>query len=99
MDHSGTAVGRANGISVCGMSGVRIRPLTVLLLVLVVLLVGVGIVYFTRTAADLPSFFPGHAARSTKHHVKHGIAVLGVAVVVLIAAWFTTAPTSGSQKN
>jgi hypothetical protein len=81
------------------MSGVRIRPLTVLLIVLAGVLVAIAIVYFTRTATDLPSFFPGHAARSTKHHVKHGIAVLAVAVVVLIAAWFTTAPTSRAQKD
>jgi amino acid permease len=73
---------------------VRIRPLTVVLLVVAAALFVVGIVYFTRTAADLPAFFPGHAGHSTKHHTKHGIAAIGLAVVVVIAAWFTTAPSS-----
>jgi hypothetical protein len=55
-------------------------------------LVAIGVVYFTKTAADLPGFFPGHAAHSTKHHVKHGIAMITLALLALGAAWFTTAP-------
>jgi hypothetical protein len=74
------------------VSNVRIRPLTIVLLVIAALLVVVSVLYFARTAADLPSFFPGHAAHSSKHHLKHGLAALGLAVVVVIAAWFTTAP-------
>jgi hypothetical protein len=80
------------------VSKVRIRPLTVLLLVIAAALVIVGIMYFTRTAADLPAFFPGHAAHSTKHHTKHGIAAIGLAIVAIIAAWFTTAPSSDTSR-
>ena len=74
------------------MSNFRIRPATVLLLVVAALLIAAGVVYFTKTAQDLPAFFPGHAAHSTKHHVKHGLALMTLAVLALAAAWFTTAP-------
>jgi amino acid permease len=74
------------------MSNFRIRPLTIVLLLLAVVLIAGGVVYFTKTAADLPGFFPGHTAHSTKHHVKHGLALITLAVFALGAAWFTTAP-------
>jgi hypothetical protein len=73
-------------------SNIRIRPLTVVLIGLGVACVIAAIVYFTTSAANLPSFFPGHQARVTRHHTKHGLALLGVAVVLWIAAWFTTSP-------
>ena len=71
-------------------SGFKLRPLTIVLIVVAIALVVVAIVYFTTTATKLPSFFPGHQAGSTRHHTKHGIAVLGLAVLALIGAWFTT---------
>ncbi len=71
-------------------STVKFRPLTGLCLAAAVVLVIIAILYFTQTAAGLPSFFPGHQAGSTRHHVKHGIAIIGLACVALIAAWFTT---------
>jgi hypothetical protein len=71
---------------------IRVRPLTVVLVVVAALLVGVGVIYFTTAAADLPGFMPGYEAHSTHHHVKHGIAMFGLAVIALIGAWFTTAP-------
>ena len=74
------------------MSKVRIRPLTIGLVLLAAVLVAIGVVYFTKTAADLPGVFPGHAAHSTKHHLKHGVAMITLALLVLGAAWFTTAP-------
>ena len=74
------------------MSKLRIRPLTIVLIVVAAIFVVAGIVYFVRPANDLPSFMPGHAAGSTKHHVKHGIAMFAIAAVALIGAWFTTAP-------
>jgi hypothetical protein len=74
------------------MSNVHIRPLTIGLVPLAAVLVAIGIVYFTKTAADLPGFFPGHAAHSTKHHLKHGVAMITLALLALGAAWFTTAP-------
>ncbi len=64
--------------------------MTVVLLAAAVVFVAGGIVYFTKTAADLPSFFPGHKVGSTRHHIKHGLAMIAVAVVALIGAWLTT---------
>jgi hypothetical protein len=74
------------------MSKFRIRPLTILLVLLALILIAGSVVYFTTTAANLPSFFPGHAAHSAKHHVKHGLALIVLALLVLGGAWFTTAP-------
>jgi hypothetical protein len=81
-------------VSSSEVSKIRIRPLTIVLVLLAALLVAGSVVYFTKTAADLPSFFPGHAAHSTKHHVKHGLALVTLALLALGGAWFTTAPSA-----
>jgi hypothetical protein len=57
-----------------------------------VLLVVLAVVYFTTAASSLPSVLPGHQAGSTRHHTKHGIAMLGLAVLAWIGAWFSTSP-------
>jgi hypothetical protein len=75
------------------------KPLVVLCGVLAVVFVVLAVVYFTRTAADLPSFLPGHAAHSTRHHTKHGIAMLGLAVLSAIGAWMLSAPSKGSSST
>jgi hypothetical protein len=74
------------------MSNFHIRPVTVLLILASIVLVAISLLYFTKTATDLPAFFPGHAAHSTKHHVKHGIALVILALLALGAAWFSTNP-------
>jgi H+/Cl- antiporter ClcA len=74
------------------MSNFRIRPITVLLFLVGVLFIVGGIVYFTETAHDLPAFFPGHDVHSTTHHTKHGLTFIILAILALVAAWFTTAP-------
>jgi hypothetical protein len=79
------------------MSKVKIRPVTIGLLILAAVLVIVGIIYITRPAGDLPAFFPGHDAHSTHHHVKHGIAALSLAVLALVGAWVSTSP--GDQPS
>jgi multisubunit Na+/H+ antiporter MnhB subunit len=61
------------------------------LIVGVALLVVAGI-YFADTAESLPSFFPGHQAGSTTHHVKHGIAAGVVALACFVFAWFASGP-------
>jgi hypothetical protein len=68
------------------------RPATWALIALAVVLIIVAVVYFTTTAGNLPSFFPGHQAGSAHKHTKHGLVFLGLAVLALIGAWFTTAP-------
>ena len=67
-----------------------IAPAIVLGLVLIV----IGVVYFVDTASALPSFFPGHQAGSGHHHVKHGIAAFLLGVACLIFAWFQTGPAT-----
>ena len=72
--------------------------MTALLILIAAALVVVGVIYFTSTAGNLPSFFPGHLKGSAHHHTKHGIAAIALAIVALIGAWFTTAPGSGEAK-
>lgn len=52
-------------------------------------LIVVAVVYLTKTAAQLPSFFPGHQAGSTKHHSKHGLAALILGLLCLVGAWMS----------
>jgi hypothetical protein len=74
------------------MSRIQIKPLTIALVVLAGLFVAGGFVYFTTEAKSLPSFFPGHDAHLATKHIKHGLAMITLAIVTLIGAWFTTAP-------
>jgi len=75
-------------------SSVRNTPIVVpvLLGVLGVVLIVVAVVYFTKTASGLPSFFPGHEASKNgihHHHTKHGILALVLGILALIGAWIT----------
>jgi hypothetical protein len=74
------------------MKNIKIRPVTVLLLVVAALFTVAGVIYIADTAAHLPSFFPGHAVHSAKHHYKHGLAAFAVALAALGGAWLTTSP-------
>jgi hypothetical protein len=56
------------------------------------ILIVIAIVYFVEPAKSLPSFFPGHEAGSTHHHVKHGIAALALGLAALAFAWFQSGP-------
>jgi hypothetical protein len=68
------------------------KPLVAVCGVLAAAFVILAVLYFTRTAADLPAFLPGHEANSTKHHIKHGIAMIGLAALSLVGAWMLTGP-------
>jgi hypothetical protein len=59
---------------------------------LAALLIVIAVVYWIEPATSLPSFFPGHEAGSSHHHVKHGIAAFVVGLAALVYAWFTTGP-------
>jgi hypothetical protein len=61
--------------------------------ILGVLALVVAALYFVETASSLPSFFPGHQAGSSHHHVKHGVAALVVALGCFAFAWFQSGPT------
>ena len=74
------------------MTRIQVKPLTIALVVLAALFVAAGVVYFTTDAKSLPSFFPGHDAHLATKHIKHGLAMITLAILSLIGAWFTTAP-------
>ena len=64
----------------------------------VVLLV-IAVLYIAEPASSLPSFFPGHQAGSSHHHVKHGIAALLLGVGALVFAWFQTGESAPAQPT
>jgi uncharacterized membrane-anchored protein YitT (DUF2179 family) len=68
------------------------RLLVILALVVGIVLIVVGIVYFVEPARSLPGFFPGHEAGSSHHHVKHGLAAFLVGLACLVFAWFRSGP-------
>jgi hypothetical protein len=73
------------------------KGLVVLSIVLGVALIAVAIVYWTQPAGSLPSFFPGHEAGSSHHHVKHGIAAFLVGLACFAFAWFNSGPKKAAQ--
>ena len=68
------------------------RLLAILAIVVGIALIAIAIVYWAEPAKSLPSFFPGHQAGSSHHHVKHGIASFFVGLACLVFAWFRTGP-------
>jgi NADH:ubiquinone oxidoreductase subunit 6 (subunit J) len=70
---------------------------TVGLVVLGLLFAVVGVVYLAKTAAQLPSFFPGHQAGSAHHHSKHALVAFALAIVSWAGAWFSTGRRARSQ--
>jgi hypothetical protein len=64
----------------------------------IVLLV-IAIVYWVEPASSLPSFFPGHQAGDSEHHVKHGIAAFVLAIGCFVFAWFQSGPTADRQAG
>ena len=72
------------------------RLLVVVAVVLGIVLIVIGIVYWAEPAKSLPGFFPGQEAGSNHHHVKHGIAAFLLGVACLVFAWFRSGPQRGS---
>lgn len=62
------------------------RFLVVILVVLGVLAIAAGIIYFVEPAKSLPTFFPGHLAHVKGRHTSRGLAGIIVGVVLLIIA-------------
>ena len=67
--------------------------------VLGIVFVVLGIVYWAVPAGSLPSFIPGHEAGSGHHHVKHGIASFLLGVALLIFAWFQTGKRGSAEQS
>ena len=64
-----------------------------------VVLIAIAIVYWVDSADALPSFFPGHEAGSSHHHIKHGLAAFIVGLGAFIFAWFQTGPATGGSAD
>jgi predicted membrane channel-forming protein YqfA (hemolysin III family) len=69
----------------------RLSPISWVLIVVGVVFLALGIIYFAFTAPDLPSFVPGHVdkAAHARHFTKRGIAAIVVAVIAFAAAFLT----------
>jgi hypothetical protein len=61
------------------------------------ILLVIAIIYFAEPARSLPSWFPGHEAGSSHHHVKHGIAALFLGLGALVLAWFQSGPRTRTE--
>jgi len=72
---------------------------TWLLIVLGALFLAAAVVYATRSASQLPSWWLGHdALRHTKHY-KHAAAAVLLALACFAGAWFTTGRRHGAAAN
>ena len=69
-----------------------LRPPVIALLGAGLALIALAVVYFVTPAHALPSLLPGHDATS-RHHVKHGLAMLMLAAGAGAGAWFLSAPS------
>jgi hypothetical protein len=72
----------------------RRSPLLIPSIVLGIVLIVIAVIYFVDTASSLPSFFPGHSAGSSHHHIKHGVLALVLGVGCLLFAWFQSGPAA-----
>jgi uncharacterized membrane-anchored protein YitT (DUF2179 family) len=70
------------------------KVLVTLAVIVGIVLIVVGIVYFVEPAKSLPGFFPGQEDGSTHHHIKHGLAAFLVGLACLAFAWFRSGPKS-----
>ena len=66
-----------------------------ILILLAILSAIVAVIYFTKTAGNLPHFFLGYTKNASYKHDKHGIAFSVLAIVLLIGAWMV----SGRSKD
>jgi len=77
----------------------RDRALVLLALAAAIVLFVIAAIYWVEPAKSLPSFFPGHEAGSTHHHVKHGIAAFIVGLAALAFAWFASGPAGRRSRG
>jgi uncharacterized membrane protein HdeD (DUF308 family) len=77
---------------------VQKRYLTIAAVVLGIVFIAIGIVYFVEPAKSLPAFFPGHQSGSNHHHTKHGIAAVLVGIGCFVFAWFQSGPRHATSQ-
>jgi hypothetical protein len=62
-------------------------------IVLGIALLAIAAIYWAEPAGSLPSFFPGHEAGSSHHHLKHGLLAFILALGCFVFAWFQSGPS------
>jgi hypothetical protein len=62
-------------------------------------LLAIAAIYWAEPAGSLPSFFPGHEAGSSHHHIKHGLLALILALGCFVFAWFQPGPSRPSAST
>ena len=72
------------------MSRHSARTLALVLVVVGVVLVAIGVMYFTVAADKLPSIL-GQLQHASAHRTKRGVAALGLGIVSLVGAGFAYA--------
>ncbi|HVA11530.1 MAG TPA: hypothetical protein VNG32_05215 [Candidatus Dormibacteraeota bacterium] len=75
------------------------KLLVVGLVILAILSAVVAAVYFTKTAGNLPHFYPGYLQGSPHKHTKHGVAFAGLAIVFLVGAWMASGQSKDSPAS
>jgi hypothetical protein len=70
---------------------------SVALILLALISTVVAVIYFTKTAGNLPHFFIGYAKGSAHKHTKHALAFISLAVILLIGAWMVSGPVKQGQ--
>jgi hypothetical protein len=59
-------------------------------IVLAIVFIACAFVYWGNPAGSLPHFFPGYMAGSSVVHIKHGIGMFILALVLIAYAWLST---------
>jgi hypothetical protein len=68
----------------------RISPIGWLLIALGLVSVVIGVIYLTTTAANLPSFIPGHVAHADSgKYKKRAVASIAVALAAFAGVYYT----------
>jgi hypothetical protein len=58
-----------------------------IVLILGMVLIIIGGIYFMMPADSLPGFFPGHEAGLARIRVKHGLLSGGLGIVLVVVSW------------
>jgi hypothetical protein len=80
----------------------KIKPLAIILVVIAIVLVIGGIIYLTVPANDLPGFMPGkpnYTVDSDRTYSKRGIALLILAAISLVGAWYASGLRNASLRS
>ncbi len=75
------------------------RQLIIPAVILGTVLIVIAIIYWASPESSLPSFFPGHQAGSSAHHVKHGVAAFLLGIACFVFAWFQTGPSRNTPRS